>query len=231
MDDAEFGSVERRLLRGGVAPRHVRLIVKELHHHHADLLEDARAQGMPEVAAARSARQRLGTDDRLVAEALARPELRSWAHRWPWAVYGLGPLIAYLLVAATVLGMIAVGFSVCEHYLTRAEVFAMVTVPSVRFVFEHFTWLIVYPLSLAAAAAFCLLAARRDSPIFWPLVGVLLVCVLGSGADVHFQYPDTPDGPGSIGAGLALSLSVLLQGMLTSVVVFGPYLAWRMRRH
>lgn len=81
--DLDMTELETRLLRAGIAPRHVRRTVTELREHMEDLVAAEHATGLslPE-ARSRAARQ-MGSLDALVAEMRARPELRSWAHHYP----------------------------------------------------------------------------------------------------------------------------------------------------
>ena len=44
--------------------------------------------------------RRLGQQDTIVAEVLAKPELRPWPYRWPWIVRLLRPVLLLLLLPA-----------------------------------------------------------------------------------------------------------------------------------
>ena len=101
MYDRQFRNLRRRLLDGGVAPKHVTRTVKELRHHFADLEENALAEGLLPRDAAIRAEEQLGDQDRIAAEVLARPELRTWNFRWAWALCGLGPIALFLATAVT----------------------------------------------------------------------------------------------------------------------------------
>ena len=81
MREPDFHLLRERLLRGGVAPKHVRRTIAELRDHHTDLFAEAFSRGCSVEDAEREASIRLGDEDSLAAEVLARPELRSWAHR------------------------------------------------------------------------------------------------------------------------------------------------------
>src|ERR1700748_1601694 len=89
-----FEALRETLLRGGIAPRHVRRYVRELADHLDDLAAAERAAGRDEEAALLAAQARLGGDDALAAAMLARPELKSWAAKAPWLVFGLVPPLA-----------------------------------------------------------------------------------------------------------------------------------------
>ena len=183
MPEPDFRTIERRLLQGGVAPRHVRRTVRELGHHYADLLSKAQADGAPAAEAAILARERLGSEDEIVKEVLRRPELKSWAHRRPWMFYGVAPLVLYWALIVLVVAPIGVWLNIADDHLSREEFFDMVNVVWVRFIFENFTALILHPLAIVIGAAVCLIAAKRDMPLLWPVIGGVLVAFFGSGLD------------------------------------------------
>lgn len=92
MRDGRFASLAERLLRGGVAPRHVRRTIFELKCHSDDLVGELMdAGGLKEEIEARAS-ARLGTEDGLVESILARSELRSWAASWPWLAENTAPI-------------------------------------------------------------------------------------------------------------------------------------------
>jgi hypothetical protein len=77
----DFASLSERLLRGGVAPKYVRRTVTELRDHFSDVKDEALASGLSHDEAEREASSRLGTEDVIVDDILAKPELQSWAAR------------------------------------------------------------------------------------------------------------------------------------------------------
>ncbi len=79
----DFASLSERLLRGGVAPKYVRRTVTELRDHFSDVKDEALASGLSHDEAEREASSRLGTEDVIVDDILAKPELQCWAARWP----------------------------------------------------------------------------------------------------------------------------------------------------
>ncbi len=161
--------VTNRLLRGGISPRRVRRIVRELRDHFLDLKSDAVAGGMSEFEAEQWANSRLGTGTEVTDQMLARPELRSWAARWPWAIYALLPPIAMVgLVVVLVLGLIAVlpsGESVADPWFAGA-------VDAVLATFE-------YTAPVILCAVFLWMAFQRRSRPRWLVPGIVLVGVLG----------------------------------------------------
>jgi hypothetical protein len=80
---APFEILGERLLRDGVAPRHVRAYLTELREHLADLIEQECAAGGDAREALRRARAALGDDATLAAAMLARPGVRSLTARAP----------------------------------------------------------------------------------------------------------------------------------------------------
>ncbi|HEX4077870.1 MAG TPA: hypothetical protein VHX61_03220 [Rhizomicrobium sp.] len=88
MPPSGFEALRERLLRTGIAPRHVRRYVGELRDHFDDLVREETANGALQGEAEIRARRRLGSDSDLAAVMLACPELRSLAARYPWPYSG-----------------------------------------------------------------------------------------------------------------------------------------------
>jgi hypothetical protein len=93
----ELEGLRERLLRAGVAPRHVRRYLRELLDHHDDALRAELTKGAPVAAAHEAAWARLGTAESLAQGMLERPELRSTAARFPALVFGVGPVLGWLV--------------------------------------------------------------------------------------------------------------------------------------
>src|SRR6185312_5057943 len=91
--DRQFPRLSERLLRAGIAPRHVRRYRRELTDHYDDLVREESESGAGREWAQTKALSRLGHEDDLAAAMLARPELRAFMVRYPWAVFGIGPLL------------------------------------------------------------------------------------------------------------------------------------------
>src|SRR5665213_2555771 len=101
MLQSRFNRLSERLLHAGIAPRHVRRYVRELGDHFDDLAREEKEGGAGRELAETRALSPLGNDDALADAMLSRPELRSLTSRFPWAVFGLGPLV---MLAASVVG-------------------------------------------------------------------------------------------------------------------------------
>ncbi|MCZ0943251.1 MAG: hypothetical protein OXJ53_09360 [Gammaproteobacteria bacterium] len=228
-DRFDYQSLATRLLRGGVAPRRVRRIVGELQDHAQSLHADAVAEGMDEADAASWAFARLGSEQQVAKEMLARPELRSWSARWPWAVYALMPPL--LMAALVVLMVLALG-PVIDLYVVHWEwetspaplphAWFMSAVNGTLATFKY-----VAPLLLCAA--FCSMAVLRLSRSPWLIAGIVATAVLGGSFDIYmtweaelwttsvnlFLLPPYPD-PQAHGLRIAANLLLTLT----------PYLYW-----
>lgn len=89
-----FESLSERLLRDGIAPRHVRRYVSELDAHLDDLIAAQEERGYDGEDAYLRARALLGPDKELAAAMAANGRFRSLAARAPWLVFGVLPPVA-----------------------------------------------------------------------------------------------------------------------------------------
>jgi hypothetical protein len=108
-----FDRLGERLLRAGIAPRHVRRYVTELRDHFHDLVREETQNGRSQEAAEASAHARIGSDGDLSDTMSARSDLRSITARFPFAVFGFGP--AFLLASAVVVAVLAEGAFLYAH--------------------------------------------------------------------------------------------------------------------
>jgi hypothetical protein len=102
-----FDALEDRLLRGGIAPRHVKRYLRELTEHLADLTEAQRDLGYDEADARVRARAALGPDSELADAMLKQRDFRSFSARFPWAVFSVGAIL--VLFAGTAFPVLLVG--------------------------------------------------------------------------------------------------------------------------
>lgn len=89
MPDTGFSALRRGLYERGIASRYAQRLVAELREHRIDLEAERLAAGDSRAAAALHAKQRLGRDTAIVAQVLARPELRG---RWAGVRAAVRPL-------------------------------------------------------------------------------------------------------------------------------------------
>ena len=100
MATPDFSDLRSRLLRSGVAPRHVQRTVQELSAHYEDLVAEALEQNSsPEEAESWAVRQ-LGDVDTLVSAIRERPELLGWAASYPHLALVSYPLACLVVLPA-----------------------------------------------------------------------------------------------------------------------------------
>src|SRR3954469_1786907 len=97
---APFEGLRETLLRGGIAPPHVRRYLRELDEHMADLVAAQQAEGYQGEDARSRARARLGADAELAQAMIEQRDFRSFSARFPWLVFTLLPPLTMLLVLA-----------------------------------------------------------------------------------------------------------------------------------
>jgi len=185
MSHLQLDALREKLLRAGIAPRHVRRYLGELRQHFDDLLRAETANGLSGEAAFQAARARLGSDDDLAAATLARPELRSISARFPWAVFGIAPvaLLALLILAAV---LVEIGLMKVSHGeggpwpdWVKSSVAA-------------WDWSMMHAFPVIVAAIFYCIGARQLISMRWLISGPLLIAVLGATVTCTTILSDLP---------------------------------------
>lgn len=196
MLQSRFDELRERLLRAGIAPRHVRRYVTELKDHFDDLVREEIAGGASRSTAEAKARARLGSDNDLAEVMLARPDLRSLMARYPWAVFGVAPV---MLVIAAIAATIAIDVGIVS--VAPAFVPHPTNVQREWFVFGVGVWntLAMYAGPFAIAAALCIAGLRQRTPATWIFTGIAVACVLGAFQELHF-WDDGRHGELSLGS-------------------------------
>lgn len=179
MSPDRLEGLRERLLRGGVAARHVGRYLRELQEHAQDLERAQLEKGIPPGSARQAAWAHLGSEDSLVQGMLERPELRSWAARFPTLLFGVAPALAWLgaPIAALVLlstlpeqgRQMQVDAALIEAYRTLCSLYTRVV-----------------PVLLGALLLH--LAARQRLRRLWPLLGTAAVDVL-AGTLTVYSFP------------------------------------------
>jgi hypothetical protein len=217
-------SLRERLLRGGVAPRHVHRYLAELADHLEDLTVEEQ-QTQPNRSMARAAALvRLGRKEDLEKAMVEQPDLQSWSARAPWMIFGLGPIL--ILTGGSVVSSLTLIF-LFRHFLAT-EPFSLV---KTFFVVWGTVLGIAFPLALGWGIAG--LAIRQRSRIRWPVVGMALVAVYPQLTATlialvmlcfHLAHPVIPVRPHAF----------LFWGIVRSAVMFvlfvSPWLVWHFAR-
>jgi uncharacterized membrane protein len=185
MPRSQFETLAETLLKGGVAPRHVRRYIAELKDHYDDLVYVASKSGGPTADAERDAFARIGTPDELANAMLARDDLKSLAARYPKFMFGIMPVLLLVLgLAVFVLGLAAVIYS----FRPEGKPYSIVpddwrTAVAIWMFFANH----ILPLALAALIA-KIGYEQRLAPQWW-IMGVAIVCILGGFSDLNVQWP------------------------------------------
>ena len=218
---------ERLLVAGEVAPKVVTRTIAELRDHYEDLrLSHSEAE----------ARTKLGSFDAIASDLLSRRELLSWSARYPWLIYGLLPTVAVAIAIVAAATTVGYGWLAVEWYVGTK----LLPPEFVHAVINAIFWSIahVFPVVLAVVIGSHALKASR--PLFWPILGLTVLCLVGGGLDFSANWPDAPDGPRTIQVGIAygppfpdlpqavlygvmnLAIAVCLIALLTKVRTAAP---------
>lgn len=188
MPQPRFDRLSERLLHAGIAPRHVRRYRNELSDHYDDLVREEKANGAARELAETRALSRLGTEDDLAQAMLSRPEMKSLTARFPWAVFGIVPMVIPISTAVAAL-YFEIWFITHVHglfsYLTGQPP-GPVTARLATEVFTAYNTLAVYVAPLLFAWAFYWLGSRQRMAKAWIITGVALICVLGGFQELVF---------------------------------------------
>jgi hypothetical protein len=218
--DRQYQRLSERLLQAGIAPRHVRRYVRELGDHFDDLVREETAGGAGRELAETRALSRLGNDDTLADAMLSRPELRSLTSRFPWAVFGFGPVV---MLALGLLAALVVEFGVIELLTAWRNAIGLqpspATAQKATLAFTAYNTLAVYGAPLGFAWLFYWIGSRQRMPRAWIVTGVAIVCVLGGFQNLIFYDTGVRHG------GVLLLQSGLLSPFLhpTGAGLFSPF--------
>lgn len=175
-----FDALAETLLKGGIAPRHVRRYVRELADHLDDLRVQQRAEGYDGGEA--GIRARLGEDSELAQAMLDQPGMRSWPARMPWLIFLLlPPVLTAVIGMALYVAVHSIGYG-------AARISALLPFPESTLVgFSKAAMAAVQMMAAPAMAALLVLLAQRQrlNPA-WPLLGIALLQVLTPLYAAHF---------------------------------------------
>ncbi|MGA8530670.1 MAG: permease prefix domain 1-containing protein [Acidobacteriaceae bacterium] len=224
----QFHELRERLLRGGVAPRHVRRYLTELREHWADLTAEEMRAGRSPAEAETAALERLGRVEDLAQTMIARRELRSWTARAPWAVLGAGPVVAMVGGWAVALGILWTGWT----WFLQGRPTPFVPVHGFAMVYFGVGRMLYYGAPLLAGWGIVLLAGRQRVRAAWPVMaGAILVALLGATGDVDVRPPAVPGQAGDVGIRFyplpAQMGDAAVHAMVLLTLVVLPYLVWR----
>ncbi|HJT42191.1 MAG TPA: hypothetical protein VJ750_01700 [Rhizomicrobium sp.] len=195
-----FETLREDLLKGGIAPRHVRRYLAELSEHLDDLTAQQREAGYDAEDAAIRARAKLGSDTELAGAMLEQKQFRSLASRAPWAVFGLLPPVVGIVAAFALIAPLAL-IARMARMIAPGGINAALWFQQLASAVTMAGNLALPPL---LAAAFVMLAARQRMAKTWPLLAAVLLALLDLQFRAQFPPPGHRGGTLSIGAALWL---------------------------
>lgn len=223
--------LRERLLRAGVAPRHVRRYLTELREHWADLTAEEERAGRTRAEAEAQALARLGQPEDLARTVIERPELRSWTARAPWAVLGAGPVLGLAAGWAAALLILWTGWTwflqgVPSPFTQRLSGFSIVYFGVGRMLY--------FWSPLLAGWGMIVLAGRQRMRSVWPvMLGALVVALLGATGSVDVRPPTVPGRAGDVGIRFFPPPPQLAGAAAFALLLFAliavPWLVWRWR--
>jgi hypothetical protein len=229
-----FHELRERLLRAGIAPRHVRRYQAELTDHLADLRAEEERAGRRRADAESAALVRLGRMDDLAKAMIEQRQLQSWSVRAPWAVFGLAPL--FLLAGAWFVALFIL-WSGWQIFLPGADTpFGTGRVNGFANLYFQAGKAIYFGAPILVGWAIGLIAVRQRLKALWPMVGLVLIAWMGGTSQVQASRTAVPGGVGHIRMHFAMGASVhgLPDGLMHALVILSltvlPYLVWRLQK-
>ena len=172
-----FHELRERLLRAGVAPRHVRRCLTELSDHFADLTAEEQRAGRTPADAQSAALIRLGRIDDLANAMINQRKFQSWCTRAPWAMFAIAPL--FLLAGAYLVACIIL-WSGWKIFLPGSDTpFVGPIYGMAIFYFGVGRWL-YFGAPVLVGWGIGLIAARQRFNPLWPTIGLILISLLGA---------------------------------------------------
>lgn len=227
-----FHELQERLLRAGVAPRHVRRYVRELGDHLVDLkAEEARA-GQSQADAETKALTRLGSVEELAQKMIEKRQFRAWSARAPWAMFGFVPVA--LLACAWFVALLIL-WSGWQIFLPGA-VTPFVGQPGSIFRLENIYFqtgrMIYFGAPFFIGWGIGLMAARQRLKTYWPALSLILVAGFAATAQVHANRPTAMGGAGHVmlGFGMENTSAVIVHFLVIFGLTLTPYVIWRLQR-
>lgn len=231
-----FPELRERLLRAGVAPRHVRRYLAELSDHFADLKAEQQRAGLNPSDAESAALLRLGAPDDLTNAMLAKPHFRSWSARAPWLAFGLAPIVWIAVAYAIACVYLFLGWRI---FLPGAETPFGTRLPGAVYspanLYFQLGKYYYFAVPVLVAWGIALVAARQRVAALWPGISLVMVAWIGSAAQVRANQGVTAGiGHVSMNLDLISSLQSIPDRALHALVIVTfaalPYLFWRWRR-
>ncbi|MHB1936152.1 MAG: hypothetical protein ACYCOR_06175 [Acidobacteriaceae bacterium] len=231
-----FRELRERLLRAGVAPRHVRRYLRELTDHLADLRAEEVRSGRNRADTESAALNRLGGMDELAKAMIEQRQFQSWCARAPWAMFSLAP--ALVLAAAWFVALFIL-WSGWNIFLPGAETpfgaghYRLFDLANLYFQFGRSIYL---GAPIFVGWGIGLVAARQRLNAIWPALGLFLIALIGGASQVHAHPPAAPGELAHVSMGFTLAPIVqgnpagLLHALILLALAALPYLVWKLQQ-
>jgi hypothetical protein len=179
-----------KLLRAGVAPRHVSRYLRELSEHLEDLIAAEERAGNERDLAEKLALARLGQLDDLAKAMIAQKRFRSWSSRAPWAVFLLAPFLAVLCgLIVTVLLMVVPSRTVIVNPTHAYNLVPDWYGSFIALIAAFNQW--VLPQMLAWAIT-TVAIKQRTRPV-WPILGFMVAAILCGSQSYQINWLHAPN--------------------------------------
>jgi hypothetical protein len=182
-----FELVAEQLLKGGVAPRHVRRYISELDDHLAQSTAQLQRGGCGIEDARLQARARLGDDAQLVSAMLDVPGIRAWSARLPWLVFAAIPP-AMTFVTFVIPFFLVRLISPLGNFRASLHIWLPLSYADFARYFVDASNLVIAP---AVSALFALMAFRQRLDHKWALLAAFSIIALAPQASTYFSEQAT----------------------------------------
>ena len=230
-----FNELRERLLRAGVAPRHVRRYLAELTDHLADLRAEEQREGRTGAEAESAALARLGAIDDLARAMTGQRNFQAFTARAPWAAFALVPvgLLAALYVVAC--SILAIGWLI---FLPGADTpFGAHTngpIYGIENIWFQTGRMLYFGAPYLVGWAIVLAAVRQRSRVLWPAIGLVVIAWCGGTSRISASRAQVPTlthvsmKMATVSSAQNLPPSL---GHVASILAFTalPYIIWRIQ--
>ena len=225
-----FPELRERLLRAGIAPRHVRRYLAELTDHLADLTTEEQARGLSPAAAHAAALARLGTPDTLTQAALTQPNARSLTARAPWAVFSLTPLALLAALWLFSLCLLRLGWQIFLPQATTPFGHGPVPFFDPQNIYFQLNRSLYLGAPILVGWSMLLIATRQRLNALWPILSLAILAILAATSHVQANREAIPTGLGHIRVDFALRPAAQNEyALVVLFVALAPYVLWKLR--
>lgn len=219
----QFEALAERLLREGVAHRHVRRYIAELRDHAEDAARAEMRRGLNAQDAEAAAFLRLGTLDDLARGMTARGELRAMSARFPKFWGGGLPVLVWIgiLVAS---GFVLAGIVSVLRARGLAPNGGSPFLATLQAPAEAVIMVITRALPVVLGGAALIMALRQRTAMLWPLIGAGVLAATAAAVHATVRFSTTPGTLSSLNLGVGISPETALRAGVMFAAMLTPLL-------